>query len=157
VEQGVLIVEVLLEVILAGAVGTAAMTLLMSFVTKAGLANADMVRAIGSVFTGSLERALLVGATLYTTGGFVFAMLYTIALSLLPVEGFWPIFGFSTLFGFVHGFLVSFFLVVLVAEHHPIERFREAGFGVALAHLLGHVVYGMGVGVVLGTLGLGFG
>jgi hypothetical protein len=155
-EQQMLIVEFLLEVILAGLAGTGAMTLLMSFVTKAGLANADMVRAIGSLFTGSLDRALLVGATLYTMGGLVFAMLYAIALSFFPVQGFWPLFGASALLGFVHGFLMSFFLVVVVAEHHPIERFRDAGFGVALSHLLGHVAYGMGVGVVLGLLGLGW-
>ena len=152
-EERGLIIDFLRRVILSGLVGTGAMTLLMSFVTRAGLANADMVRAIGSVFTGSLDRALVVGATLYAMGGIIFAALYTFALSYLPLEGFWQTFGASTLLGFVHGFLMSFVLVVVVVEHHPVDKFREAGFGVALAHLLGHVAYGMGVGLVLGLFG----
>ncbi len=146
----------LLTAILAGLAGTGAMTLLMSVITRTGLANADMVRAIGSIVTRSLDRALLVGVALYTTGGLVFAILYAAALSFFPLKGFWPTFGASSLLGFVHGFVMSFVLVAAVAEHHTLERFREAGFGVALAHLIGHIAYGMGVGAVLGLRGLGF-
>lgn len=148
------IIQLLLEVILAGLAGTAAMTMLMGLIRKLGVADADMIRAIGSVFTGSLDRSLLVGATLYTMGGMVFAMLYAVALSFLPIEGFWPILGVSSLMGFVHGFAMSFLLVVTVAEHHPVQRFRDAGISVALAHLVGHVAYGAGVGLVLGAIGL---
>ncbi len=153
-DEGALVVRFLLTVLLAGLVGTGAMTLLMSFITRSGMANADMVRAIGSAFTGSLDRALLVGGTLYATGGFMFAVLYTLVLGFLSVEGFWLTVVASTLLGFVHGFVMSFILVVTVAERHPVERFRDAGFAVALAHLAGHVVYGLGVGLVLGIRGL---
>jgi len=146
-------IQFLLEVLFAGLAGTAIMTSIMSLVTRAGLAKADMVRAIGSIFTGSLERSLLVGATLYTLGGIVFALLYTLVLSFVPVGGFWPTLGVSTLLGFVHGFVMSLLLVVTVAEHHPVERFRESGFAVALAHLVGHISYGAGVGAVLGAFG----
>jgi hypothetical protein len=148
------IIQLLLEVIFAGLAGTVAMTLLMGLIGRAGLAEADMIRAIGSVFTGSLDRSLLVGVTLYTLGGIVFALLYALVLSFIPIEGFWPTFGVSTLLGFVHGFVMSFLLVVTVAEHHPVERFRDAGFSVAFAHLLGHVAYGAAVGAVLGAIGL---
>jgi len=44
--------------------------------------------------------------------------------------------------------VVSFALVVLVAEHHPLERFQKAGMGVAVAHLLGHLVYGLIIGLL---------
>ncbi len=153
-DQGVLVVRFLVTVLLAGLVGTGAMTLLMSLATRSGMANADMVRAIGSVFTGSLDRALLVGGTLYATGGVVFAVLYTLVLGFLSVEGFWLTVVAATLLGFVHGFVMSFILVVAVAERHPVERFREAGFAVAVVHLAGHVAYGLGVGLVLGIRGL---
>ena len=144
----------LAEVILAGLAGTAVMTLLMRLIGRLGRAEVDMVRAIGSVFTGSLDRSLLVGATLYTLGGIVFALLYALVMSFVPVDGFWAIFGVCTLLGFVHGFVMSLLLVVAVAEHHPVERFRDVGFSVAFAHLVGHVSYGAGVGAILGAIGM---
>ena len=49
--------------------------------------------------------------------------------------------------GFVHGFAVGFLIVALVADKHPVKRYREAGFEVAAAHVLGHVAYGAGLGV----------
>jgi hypothetical protein len=144
------VVEFLLIAVLAGLAGTGAMTIVMTLVARVGRVNADMVRAIGSVATRSLDRALVVGVALYTLGGLVFALLYSLALSLWPLKGFLPTFGACTLLGFVHGFVMSFILVVVVAEHHPLERFRDSGIGVALAHVIGHIAYGMGVGLVLG-------
>jgi hypothetical protein len=49
---------------------------------------------------------------------------------------------------------MSFILVIAVAEHHPLPEFREAGFTVAVAHVVGHVVYGALVGLVLGMSGI---
>jgi len=130
------------------------MTLIMALITRTGLAKADMVRAIGSLVTRSLERSLPVGVALYTLGGLLFAILYATALSIVPVQGFWPSFGASTVLGFAHGFVMSFVLVVSVAEHHPVAEFRDSGFGVAAAHIFGHIAYGMGVGTVLGLAGM---
>jgi hypothetical protein len=151
------VIQLLLSALLAGLAGTLAMAVVMSAITKTGLANADMVRAIGSIVTRSLDRALLVGGALYTAGGVVFALLYAVALSLFPVTGFWPTFGASTVLGFAHGFVMSFVLVAVVAENHPLEQFRDSGFRVALAHVLGHVAYGASVGAVLGALSQGAG
>jgi len=47
----------------------------------------------------------------------------------------------------------GFLLVVIVAEHHPIEQFHGAGFEVAIAHFVGHVIYGILVGLVVGLTG----
>ena len=142
--------EFLLKAVLAGLAGTIAMTLVMTLITRIGLANADMVRAIGSLVTRSLRRALPVGIALYTLGGLLFAVPYGVALTLLALKGVWPILGVSAVIGFAHGFVMSFVLVVSVAEHHPMEQFRDSGFGVAVAHIFGHIAYGLGVGLVLG-------
>ena len=50
--------------------------------------------------------------------------------------------GIGLFTGFAQGLVVSLSLVVLIAEHHPQKSFRKAGFGVAIAHLLAHIVYG---------------
>jgi hypothetical protein len=57
-----------------------------------------------------------------------------------------------TLSGPFHGSVVSLMLVVLMAEHHPLERFREAGLRVAVTHVAAHIVYGFVVG---GALSMG--
>ena len=52
------------------------------------------------------------------------------------------------------GHLANWLLVALVAEHHPIEKFQSAGLGVAAAHWVGHVVYGLVVGGIAGMYAL---
>ena len=52
--------------------------------------------------------------------------------------------------GIFHGIVVSMVLVMAVSDSHPLEQFREAGFGVAISHFIGHVVYGLTVGIVFG-------
>jgi hypothetical protein len=58
----------------------------------------------------------------------------------------------SGLIGFLHGFVVFFLLINMVAEHHPLPEFREVGVGVAAAHLVGHIIYGLVVGMILGGM-----
>ena len=49
-------------------------------------------------------------------------------------------------------FVFSFFVVVLVAEHHPIEHYRRHGFAVVAAHGFAHIVYGLSIGLSAGLL-----
>ncbi len=50
----------------AGIIGTAGMEVLLQSITKSGMANADMARAIGSLFTKKLESSYRVGIMLQT-------------------------------------------------------------------------------------------
>lgn len=148
------VIEFLLVSICAGLLGTAAMASVMHMITRSGATNADMIGAIGSKFTGSTENAFLVGAILHFLSGVCFAMLYAIAFGIFGLEGRWPLLGTGLGLGFLHGFVLSFMLVTTVAEHHPMPEYREAGIGVAVAHLLGHIVYGGVVGLVVGWSGM---
>lgn len=149
-----LIIHFLLAAICAGIVGVLGMTLLMWLVTRLGLTNADMVRAIGSVFTKSNESAMVVGVLLHTVSGVVFAMLYMIGFGLLGIHTGLLYCLMGVVFGGAHGFVMSFILVSTVAQHHPMEEFREAGPSVAAAHFAGHIVYGLLVGLVVAMSGL---
>lgn len=152
-----IIVEFLLSSILAGLVATAAMTSSMHLLTFFRFTNADMVRAIGSIFTRSMESALLVGGILHTIAGIGFAMIYIIVMNLFPPLGFLWTIGLGALLGLAHGFAMSFILVATVAEHHPIATYRQAGMGVAVAHIMGHVVFGIVVGTIVALLGFRIG
>lgn len=63
--------------------------------------------------------------------------------------------GIGAMIGLFHRVAFAFLLVIMVAEHHPLEQYQDAGFEVAIAHLVGHVVYGILVGLVVGVTGVG--
>ena len=142
----------ILITVLAGLVGTAGMTWVLQFITKAGCANADMVRALGSAITGSYEKSKTQGYIIHFLVGIPIAILYTVFLSLGPITGWLGTILIGGVIGFAHGFAFSFILLAL-AEYHPVEQFRETDFQVAIAHIAGHFFYGLLVGAVISISG----
>lgn len=139
--------------LIAGLIGTMGMTGLLEAITKSGMANADMVRAIGSLFTKSLESSFKVGIIVDIIAGIIFAAFYTFAIVSFEVQGLLSSIGACMLIGFIHGAVVSFMLIAAVAEHHPLKQFQQTGFSVAVAHWVGHLFYGFLVGLVIGLMG----
>jgi len=142
--------------IIAGLIGTGGMTLAMWLINKSGMANADMVRAIGSIFTRNLDESLTPGLIIHFIVGSLIAFIYVILISLFAPTSVAATIGTGAMIGLFHGVAFSFLLVVAVAEHHPLEDFRNAGLEVALAHLAGHIIYGLLVGTVIGIAGVRF-
>ena len=151
--QLALIIYFLATGTVAGLLGTTAMTFFLYYVTKMEITNANMVDAIGSMFTHSVENSWKVGILLHLTSGVAFGILYTLGFNLFEVQGFGLHLLVGTAFGSAHGFVMSFLLVSSVASHHPLPEFRQAGMGIAAAHLIGHVVFGFVVGAVVGYSG----
>lgn len=137
-----------------GIFGTLAMSLLMLGIDRAGLTKANMIEAIGSIFTKSEENAHLVGAIIHFASGVTFSIIYNLIFGFTNVTGFLLTTVVGIGIGFGHGFVMVFLLLVAVAEHHPLEKYREAGPYVAAAHLVGHIVYGAVVGAITGSSGL---
>jgi hypothetical protein len=152
-ERG-LVIQFIFGSAFAGLVSATCMGLFMTGLTRLRVVNADMIRAIGSLFTGSNEAAFSVGSFVHAVSGIAFAMIYAMVLSLFSVHGFGYTTAMSGLIGFVHGFVVFFLLINMVAEHHPLPEFREVGVGVAAAHLVGHIIYGLVLGMILGAMNL---
>lgn len=147
----------ILATIVAGLAGTVLMSLSMSAVHLAGWARADMIRALGSRVTGKYEGSLGTGLMIHFAAGVVFAFPYVLLLGGVDLPSTAAMIIMGAVLGFVHGFVMSFLLVAAVAEKHPIEQFQNAGFGVAAAHIFGHVCYGVGVAVVTALLSIDFG
>lgn len=141
----------------AGLVGTTLMTLVMAMIHRAGVANADMIRALGSWYTKSYDNALGIGLLVHYTAGLVFSIPYAVVLGAFSDGGSLVTLGLGALLGLAHGLVMSLLLVAVVSERHPVERFRAAGVDVAAAHVLGHVVYGVGVAIVVVVLGIDWG
>ena len=140
-------------IIVAGLMGTGGMTLVMWLINRSGIANADMVRAIWSIFTDSIQDSTTPGVIIHFIVGTLIAFIYVLLISLLGPSSVAATIGTGTMIGVFHGVAFSFLLVIAVAEHHPLEQFRNAGLEVAVAHFVGHVVYGLIVGTVIGITG----
>lgn len=141
-----------INTVLAGAIGTILMSLSMGVIHLTGLANADMIRALGSLVTRSLRRAFPVGLLIHAAAGVLFAIPYVYILRSLPVTSAAAQTVVGAAVGLFHGAAMSFVLLASVAENHPLEQFRESGVEVAAAHVVGHVFYGAGVGLAWALL-----
>lgn len=130
------------EAIISGILGSMAMLVVLYVITFAKIANADMVRALGSLATKTLSHSIQVGLLIYFTGGIIFSFLYFLIFRIFPLQEAGPLLFLGAYGGFIHGLIISFALVIEVAGRHPVEQFSQAGYGVALAHIVGHVVYG---------------
>ncbi|MDJ0523560.1 MAG: hypothetical protein QNJ90_15935 [Planctomycetota bacterium] len=144
----------IISTVIAGAIGTVAMSILMSTIHWAKLANADMIRALGSMATAKYENSFGPGLVIHFTSGILFAFPYAIFLSLVMEPSFLSMSTMGAVLGLFHGIVVSFLLLAVVRGLHPLERFRKAGLQVAVAHIAGHVGYGFVLGAALGSLGV---
>ena len=144
------------RVLLVGIVATACMSLCLYLIHWSGFANGDMVRALGSLVTRRDENSLPIGWLIHFSAGAFFSVIYAQALVMTGFSGSTLGALICVVFALFHGSVVSLLLVVIIAEHHPLERFREAGLPVAITHIAAHVVYGfvIGVGVSVWDLSL---
>ena len=142
---------------IAGFAGVIVMTLALRRSRFFGLPETQMIRAMGSLITKDPKTALMPGFVIHASGGIFFAYFYSLILSTAPgVEpgaiGFWIVVIVCTLMGVVHGLIVTLFLVISVAQYHPVEEFRKLEAGDMAAHVIGHIVYGFTTGVMLAWL-----
>lgn len=137
-------------VVIAGLLGAAAMQSTMRLISRAGWAKGNMVIALGSLFTRSRANAGRVGAILHAVWAVIFSILYALLIEATHRTAISETFALGLGIGFLHGMVVSILLVCVVAEHHPLEEFKEADLAIGLSHLAGHLVFGGVVGLVVG-------
>jgi hypothetical protein len=137
--------------IVAGLLGVAALELVMWLVARGVTSRANMVVAIGSLMTRSLDGAFVVGAFVHATAAIVFSTLYALLMLALNLTGMPQAFMVGLGFGIFHGIVVSLILVWVVSDNHPLEEFKKASLAVGLSHFAGHVAYGAVVGLVVGV------
>ena len=135
--------------LLAGLLGTAAMTLLLLLPHWLGAPRLDLISAVGSYVTKNHETAFRPGMAVNFVIGAFFGYVYYWAARFTGIP-LTPLFGMAA--GVVHGALVMLFTVVAILEHHPDKRYQQRGPMTAFAQLLGHIIYGLVVGIVCNTL-----
>lgn len=136
---------------LAGFFGVLVMTFFLRRARYLHLPESQMVRAVGSLVTRNYETSLVPGTTIHFGMGILFGYGYSILLSTVPMTGGNPliVIALCSFMGLVHGLIVTLFLVIAVAENHPLERFKSLTPGDMTSHVISHLAYGATVGFFL--------
>jgi hypothetical protein len=112
----------------------------------------NMVSAMGSVVTRSEKNAFFYGLLLHFIAGILFSYFYLLGAAYLGFESTLDFVLYGTLIGSFHGVFFSIATVILVAEHHPIKRYRKSGFKVVAVHGCAHVIFGCTLGLAAALL-----
>jgi hypothetical protein len=137
-----------------GLIGSIAMNLFMRMVSSAYSKRVDMVAALGSFFTGSMDGAATLGTLIHSLAGIVFGVFYFLIMNAMNALIF-PVAIFLGLgFGFFHGLVMSYCLMFIASERHPIEAYRKATLEAGLLHLVGHIIFGGVAGLIGGLVAM---
>jgi uncharacterized membrane protein YvlD (DUF360 family) len=138
-----------------GLIGSFAMNLFMRTVSHAYSQRVDMVIALGSFFTGTVDRAAILGTLIHSIAGIVFGILYFLLMNVMNSLSFPSAVFLGLGFGFFHGLIMSYCLMFIASERHPIEAYRKATLEQGLLHLVGHMIFGGVAGLLGGLFALG--
>lgn len=142
-------------IIVVGIIATAIMTLFLYLVRAIKIADVDMLAAIGTLVTGNdNSKSRQIGLAFHVVAGIFFTFIYLCIAGALGFEPGRDFIYFGAIVGFAHGLVFSFVMTILVAEHHPIIRFREKGFTVVAAHAVAHIIFGLAIGFFATALDL---
>ncbi len=104
-----------LEMILWGAIATAAMTGLMQGAQGMGLSRLSIPFMVGTIFSGDRRIATVVGVAVYFVGGWIFAFFYFLILTSLSLLTWWA----GGLVCLLHGLLLLVAALPLFPLIHP--------------------------------------
>jgi len=150
-----------LAAIIAGLVGTAAMTMLMMMAPKMGMPKMDIPGMLGSMFGAPGNR--MMGLVMHFMMGVIFAIVYGLLFSAVTAN----IILLGVIFGIGHWFVVGIAMGMMPMMHAGIKSgdvpepgmfmTKMGGMMGAVGSLMGHVLFGLVVGIVYGLVAGGFG
>ncbi len=137
--------------ILSGAAGALAMSATMRGISRLGGGDeVDMVRALGSFFTGNKETATRAGILIHLWSGTGFGLIYGLLFAAIGMTALPQVFFLGIGFGFLHGLGMAYVLMIYMAEKHPLQKYRDVSLIIGLIHLVGHIAFGGVVGLCAG-------
>ena len=144
------VIGIIMAGIISGVFGALVMNFFLRWVSASFKEPVNMVKVLGSYVSGSNEHSVRTGTLIHISLGAAFGVAYAFALSLLHADRF-PVALFTGFgFGFAHGLIVSYGLMFLMGENHPISRYRKSTFSIGVLYLIAHVIYGGSVGLLIG-------
>ena len=151
------------EAILWGFGATIILTTIMVSSKYLGLTRIDLPFMLGTIFTGSRDKAVRIGFLSHMIMGWIFAFIYAVAFNIADLRTWW----FGLAIGFVHAaFVLTAGLQILNSFHPrmarpfqgptPTRQLEPPGFlalnygrGTPIATFLAHMIYGTVLGICL--------
>ncbi len=138
--------------IVAGIVGTIAISMVMAMAPKMGMPKMDIVGMLGSMFNSAGNRSL--GWAIHMMMGIAFAIIYAIGWNLFGSVGI----GTGVLFGIGHWLIAGTMMGMMGVMHAGIKAgtveapgvlmFNNGGIMGFMGGLIGHVIFGLVVALV---------
>ncbi|HAV12475.1 MAG TPA: hypothetical protein DCX06_03110 [Opitutae bacterium] len=141
---------------ICGLIGAFAMNLFMRQVSSAYSKRVDMIRALGSFFTGKLENSAGIGTMIHSIAGILFGIIYFLIMNLMGALSFPFAIFLGIGFGFFHGLITSYGLMFYASERHPIKEYKKATLEEGMLHLIGHIIFGAVTGILGALLSFAF-
>ena len=134
--------------IIAGIVGTLAMTILIVLAPMMGMPKMDIIGMLGTMFTENTSTARVIGVIMHFMMGIIFALIYAFLWSVGVGSPTWL---WGLIFGLIHGIFVAAMMPIMNRMHpRPQEMFGGAMMVVGL--LMGHAVFGLGVALTYAAI-----
>ena len=140
-------------VLLSGAIGACVMGALVQWSSRGKATDTDGVQALGNFGLLGLGHGKLTGWIVHIVAGMVFAVPYAIVMQWLGLTQIHHMLLAGVATGALHGYVVGFWIIILLGEHHRFRRVREEGPVLAVIYMISHVVFGGVVGLMLGVTG----
>ena len=134
--------------IIAGIVGTLAMTIIMVLAPMMGMPKMDIIGMLGSMFTANPNTARVIGVIEHFMMGIIFALIYAFLWSVGVGSPTWA---WGLIFGLIHGILVAVMMPIM-NRMHPRPQEMSAGAMMVVGLLMGHAVFGLGVALTYGAI-----
>ncbi len=134
---------------LAGLIGAAGMTIVIAIVGKAGWTRANLIMALGYLFSDKRGTAFMMGFVVHLIAGIVFAMIYAALFLLIGLETPVLVIAGGAVLGFLHGVVASLIFVVGAVLGDGGDEIKKVKFSGGPTYLVAHVIYGFLVGVIL--------
>ena len=134
--------------IVAGLVGTAAMTILMMLAPMMGMPKMDIVGMLGSMFTPNQGPAKIIGLIVHFMMGVIFAIIYALVWHLGLGAATWL---WGLIFGFVHG-LIAVMAMPMMMKTHPRPPKMAPGPKMMMGQIMGHLLFGLVTALVYAAM-----
>lgn len=140
-------------VLLSGCIAALVMGALVQWSSRGKATDTDGVQALGNFGLLGLGHGKLAGWIVHVVAGMIFAVPYALVMQWLGLTQLWHFVLAGVATGALHGYVVGFWIIILLGEHHRFRRVRDEGPVLAVIYMFSHVVYGGVVGLMFGVFG----
>lgn len=137
-------------IVAVGLVATGYLTLITAWASRAGFVRGSMLQAVGSFVIPEPMRRPAIGVLMHILAGLVFTLVYAYIFNFVQPEHMREYMSLGMLIGLVHGFFVSYFMLLGFSSLQSGEHSRPFSFSAAVMNVVAHVTFGFVVGVGLG-------